>query len=481
MLAWINAKAVIDLRDAFSKAGPTGVRIAPILHNQAGISARWVMQYMRGESVRDTGERSRQSMWDLAHLQWTLTNLLAEVRSGARGFDVHHGVIRLQFVGDRKLDALDRMLDVMTEVHAMKVEGRPHGAALLPWLDRGGRNIPWHACPDHVVAHYRSSARALIESYPKYLPDDLDVGGFTIQEATEVLTELLAAAQHSQACVMRGSVSAAAITPTYSGVDFISTLSAASSVPGDRVGTIVNALTMNTEASIDPCLTPIIPIDESLAPMSSLIAPGSPVRNLTIVLQQDTTRFGEAGKAIGRLGVDECRQTLSRLAGCRLATNVALVSEGRKVGDLDVVVLDSARRLMVVFEVTWQLAPDGSAEIGKAVGKAIAKRKQVARNRSQVESGSAHARVPADWPDFSDYTKRWFIVTRDVLPLTPAEDEIVIRSHQMLAWMLKDQATIEELIDLLDNPPTPPGPLDELIEAERTYGDIRVTWNQVAI
>ena len=388
--------------------------------------------------------------------------------------------IWLPFVGDRHLDALDRMLDVLTEVRGMDVPDRPKGEAILPWLDRGGLNVTWPASPDFVRAHFRQSARALIESYPRYLPDSLDVGGFTMGDAGEVLIELLAQAQHSQACLMRGSRAPNATTPVYRTDEFVHSLSIATNVDEDKVDRIVATHLMNPESPVDPCLTPIVPLGDGIVPMSSLIAPGSPLRNLTVVLQQDFERFGRAGQALGRLGVETCADTLRRVAGCKLATNVYLTTpDGRRVGDLDVVVVDPANETMAVFEVTWQIAPDGSSEIGRVVDKAVAKRQQVARNRTHIESGQVRLALPAHWPDVLGYKKRWFILTRDVLPLGPTEDDIVIRSHQVLAWMLRSDSTITDLFELLDSPPTPPEPLDILHESTIRYGDISVSWDQV--
>ena len=79
-LSWINANAIVELRTAFDDVGMAAVRLSPVIHNQAGTAALWVLHHLRGEGGRDTGERSRDSMWTLARLHWRLTNLLAEVR-----------------------------------------------------------------------------------------------------------------------------------------------------------------------------------------------------------------------------------------------------------------------------------------------------------------------------------------------------------------------------------------------------------------
>jgi hypothetical protein len=379
-----------------------------------------------------------------------------------------------------RTDALDRFLDLVTEIHGLEVEGRPSLSEVSPWLDAGGRDAPWPQAPAYVRDRFRASARALSASFPRYLPDALDVGGFTMGDAAQVLDELLARAQYSQACLMRGSTSVAATTPHFMPEQLTRELAHETSVRETSVERLLAALTVDLERCPDPCLTPIAPVGEALVPMSSLIAPGSPVRNLTARLQLDPERFGAAGRALGRLGVDACVETLSRVADARQAKNVRLVTPtGQQVGDLDVVLVDPQARLMVVFEVTWQIGVDGAVEIARALDKAAEKRGQIGRYRQHLHDGTATPRWPTGWPDTSGYATRWYVLTRDVLPLSSPPDDIVIRSQQMVAWMLKSGSTLEELVRLLDRPPTPPTELAELHDASLKIGAYTIEWDQV--
>lgn len=480
MLGWINTKSVVDLRDAFSAMGPAAVRIGPVLHNQAGTAVSWALTYLGGPVGSDPGERSRRVLWELARRHWVLRNLLSEARHGDRGFEAAGNRIRLPFRGDVHLDALDRLLGTLTEIRGLDIEGRPKLQEAAPWLDAGGRNVGWSGAPAAIRAIFRASARALIASYPRYLPDMLDVGGFTMGEAARVLDELLARAQYSQACIMRGSTSPAATIPFYLPEELTRDLAHDTGVSELRVERLLGALWIDLERCPDPCLTPIVPVGRAVVPMSSLIAPGSPLRNLTARLQLDPTRFGAAGQALGRLGVETCAETLRRVAGVLLATNVRLVTgTGKRVGDLDVVLVDLAAKLMVVFEVTWQIGVDGAVEIARALDKAADKRTQVARNRDHLGERTAAPRWPAHWPDFEGYASRWYVITRDVLPVGPPLDDVIIRSHQMLAWMLKSGATLEELVRLLDHPPAPPEEVAMLHSTSLKFGRYTVEWDQV--
>ena len=245
---------------------------------------------------------------------------------------------------------------------------------------------------------------------------------------------------------------------------------------------IQDLLTLDLERCSDPCLTPLIPVGQAIVPMSSLIVPGSPLRNFTALLQLDPGRFGAAGRALGQLGIATVCETLRRVPEAHVATNVDLVTvTGVRVGDLDVVLVDPANRCLVIFEVSWQIGPDGGFEVGKAERKAVEKRAQVSRNRAHLAAGTARAEWPPGWPDITGFRTRWYVLTRDVLPLAPVEDEIVLRSHQMVDQMLPTGASLEDLVGLLDDPPVPPEELTELREARIKFGQYLIHYNGVAL
>ena len=481
-LGWINTKATTELVKGFIEMGPAAARMTHSLHNQAGIAVSWALSHLGARSTAEQGTESLNSMWSLTRDHWVLGNLLSEVRCHARGFEAGNRCIRLPFGGDRKLDCLDRFLSVMDDSRGFEVEGRPNNRKVIEYLDSGGRNGAWGEAPVTVREHYRRSATALMAYYPRYLPEDLDVGGFTMGEAASVLTEMLARAQFSAQCIVRGSAYVPATIPSSHRDQLVAGLARDTGVGLAAVDSLVGLLTVDLDRCPAPCLTPIVPVGQVLVPMSSRIAPGSPVRNLTSLLQTDPGGFGRAGKAIGQLGVETCAETLGRVAGVRIATNTNLVDGGgRSLGDLDVTLVDAARRLMVVFEVTWQICADGSVEIGRAVRKTAEKRAQLAGYRGRLADGTATAKWPGDWPDVSGFSKRWYVLTNDVLSLDPPDDEIVVRSNQMLAWMLPRSATLPELIALLDDPPTPPGELSELQWTSLRYGKYLVEWDQVLV
>jgi len=282
------------------------------------------------------------------------------------------------------------------------------------------------------------------------------------------------------ACTLRGSTSGLVIVPLVDSDAFVADLIKATLVPEDRVRLIVALLTLDLERCPDPCLTPLVPLGRDLlVPMSSLIVPSSPVRNFTALLQAEPARFGRAGQELGALGARTVADTLRRVSGALVTTNIKVVRPNRlRAGDLDVVICDPTNRMMAIFEIMWRIGPDGSAEVAKAEEDAHAKREQVARVRGDIETGRAAPRWPAHWPDVTGFQTRWYILTPNVLPVRTVEaDGTIVRSHQMLDAMLPPGSSVADLIELMDEPHYPPPELTETQWEQVTYGDFEIRFD----
>jgi hypothetical protein len=482
ILAWLNIHPVVVQRELVAEEGVVvGVMMtARAHHNQVGIAVAWATEYMnRPAGPVATDPDDLPELFDLAGRTYLMRNLLAEVRQGVRRFEAKGKKIVMTFDGDRRLDALDRLLDLVDDITDLP-EPRAWDPQLRPWLDAGGIDVPWGQSPRWVRAEFQAFAVSLIANYPSYLPAALDVGGFTMGQATKVLEELLARGCYMNACTVRGSTSILVTVPLVDADAFVADLAETTEVPGDQVRQIVALLTLDLARCPDPCLTPLIPLGQDLLlPLSSLIVPGSPVRNFTALLQADPARFGRAGQELGSLGARTTADTLKRLSGALVTTGIKVVRPDRsRAGDLDVVACDPTERTMAIFEIMWRIGPDGSAEVAKAEEDAHAKRVQVARVRGDVESGRATPRWPAHWPDVSEFQMRWFILTPNILPVRTVEpDGTIVRSHQMLARMLAPGSSVAELIDLMDEPHYPPLELTETHWEQVTYGDYEIQFD----
>jgi hypothetical protein len=482
VLSWLNTQPVVLQRELVAEEGVlfSVMMTARAHHNQVGTAVAWATQYMVGPAGPvGTNPDDLPELFDLAGRAYLMRNLLAEVRQGVRRFEADGNRIVMTFDGDRRLDALDRVLDLVEDI-TDPPEPRPWDPRLRPWLDSGGRDTPWDQSPRWAKDEFRASAASLIANYPSYLPTALDVGGFTMGQATRVLEELLARACYMSACTLRGSTASLVIVPLVDRDTFLADLTETTEVPEERVRQIVTLLTLDLERCPDPCLTPLIPLGHDLlVPMSSLIVPSSPVRNFTALLQADHARFGRAGRELGALGARTTAGTLSRLSGALVTTGINVVRPDRtRAGDLDVVACDPSQGIIAVFEIMWRIGPDGSAEVAKVEEDAHVKRAQVARVRAEIGSGRATPRWPAHWPDVSGFETRWFILTPNVLPVrTVEQDGTIVRSHQMLDRMLAPGSSVSDMIHLMDEPPYPPPAIVETQWERVIYGDYEIQFD----
>ena len=136
----------------------------------------------------------------------------------------------------------------------------------------------------------------------------------------------------------------------------------------------------------------------------------------------------------------------------------------------------------MVLEVKWHIQTDGTYEARKHEKEARKRQARLVKRRFAIRSGTETAQWPPDWNIPSDVTQRWFVVTHDVFPTHElGTSDIKIRPHTLLKHMLPPGSSAEQLIGLLDKPPTPPvekrrntrhkfGALTIYVEYAPTYG-----------
>lgn len=75
---------------------------------------------------------------------------------------------------------------------------------------------------------------------------------------------------------------------------------------------------------------------------------------------------------------------------------------------------------------------------------------------------------------------RWFILTRDVLPMRHVDDDgVTIRSLRLLQHTLRRGASMNDLFRALDEPPVPPAELTATSWDRIRYGDLTVEFEMV--
>lgn len=461
-LCWLEVEPVARVRQAVSE----GDRFAPVAlsrwhHNQVGLCVAWALQHMSGrESSSPPTESDRLAAFDLARRYWVIKNVMAEVRQGSRSFRARGRRIEVAFTGDVGLDALDRFLDLVDGIDSMP-SGLPPGVdRVASWLGAGGRDVPWRSVGHIQRELYREWAGHEMRRHAFQLPNDIELGGFTVADGRAVLRELLAQGLHANAAIFFGTTSSEVALPVRSRSELAAQVERDTGVPRLRLDPILDLLTADIARCPDPCLTPLIPIGgDSVVSMSSLIVPGAPLRNLVDRVNADPARSGAVGRKLGLIGNQAVAQTVrSRLGSAALVEERVDVyaADGQRVGDLDVVAIDPQTGEAAVMEVLWEIGPDGSAQVARTEVKANAKRAQVVRIRTALANG-AQPRWPPGWRLPGEIRYRWFILTPDVLPVVPLDDDgIIVRSHQLLERSPWSGSRVRDMVRALESPTPPP-------------------------
>jgi hypothetical protein len=451
-------------------------------HNQVGIVVSWALRHLRsGDGRVDPHIEELERAFDLAGHYWSLANVMADVRAGVRGFESTKSRIRIPFLGNATFEATDRLLETLDDVLAIPEKPSTEFAALQAWERGAGRDRPWPHVPLDIREELKAFVRSITAKQETYFDPSLDLGGFTMGEAERVLVDIYARAWHSAMQVRLGSTQARVVLPLLERNSFVRELAVAARVDFERAGAIVNLLTVDLSICPDPCLTPLVPVDSRLAPMSSLITPGAMVRNFVARLQVDAARFGRAGQLLGLLGSRSVAATLRRrLTGALVTERVKVFyPDGRQAGDFDVVAYDPESGVAVVFEVVWKIGVDGAGEIAAIENRARQKRTQVLDLESAI-AGGARPRWPADWSIESDPIYRWFILTPSVLPAQPDQDgQIPIRSHQILERFRWPGTTVADMAEAVLHPPPPPAELVDMEWRTAKYGCYEISLEQV--
>jgi hypothetical protein len=479
-LAWLNVEPVVKLRKLAQEIGihtAAGLQNAAH-HNQVGIGAGWITKYMTAPR-RGAGATSqdRSALLTLAGRYWGMRNLLVEVRVGVRGFEASGSLVRLPYLGNRDMDSLDRMFDLVEMLDSMRVQPIGLDDGFKAWMKSSAATTSWQSAPAWVRAELRRAAKKTIENYERYLDETVDLGGCSVADHDAYWRELMARGMYSHSAIMRGTTNPLVAAPIYERNAFIASMAEGAGIGQGAAEWVTGILDLDLDRCPDGALTPLVRLGDAILPMSSLIVPGSPHRNLLAIMQSTPSTVGRVGQLLGIAGERATLEVLRRMDHqTKFATRVKVVRpNGDSAGDLDVVAMDPHSGQVAVFEIKWHIAADGNAEVYRAESLAHVKRAQVLRLRGEIERAEAVPRWPQGWPTPDLARVRWFVLTRDVLAQRNVDaDDVTIRSVQLIKRMLRQGAKVADLVSLLDDPPLPPRELRQTQWERIRYGDLRI-------
>lgn len=440
--------------------------------NGLAVAADWTRRYMRRSPGRKVKGSDAKVLWRTAIAYWRLSNHLTEVEYGRRGFESRRRRILLPHYGDRRLLGLAMWLDLadfLERVAPITYDSSAQGvvaefmSVIEGWHRVTGGQAHWFCAPEKVRDPVRDATAVFLSEAATCLPaDTVTADGYTLAMFYAYWHELLSLATYNDSATLLGYRRRATFAPEFRREVFVKHIATAARIPLNAADQITKQLTLDTGPVRDVALTPIVSLGNgALFVMTSLVTTSNPERNMIKVLQSDPSRFGPVGNLLGAEG----EQTTLRLIEKRLnpgilcAANVGVARrKGHDASDLDVVAYSPQENLVVVLELKWHIGVDGTYEETAIEQAAVDKRDRLRSVRALVQSGAATVDWPHSWPPVPKKTQwRWFVLTNDVLPTQACTSSIRIRSYQMLKHLLPSEATLQQLVDLLDDPPTPDG------------------------
>jgi hypothetical protein len=470
LLSWLNVWPVQEFRQTAAEIGPEMAVVTrhAELYNTVGVAVRWAETYLRETVLGTSEEMERRGLARSATDAWFLADLLRSTRAGVYDFTSDGNRLQFEFARDPDIEALDNLLDLLWELYKTKqlrtkLRGEDGSepvpiAELRAYVSASEAGVPWETAQDPIKEGFRLFAEKMEAGMRRVsASDSLVIDGFRLGEALAVWRELLAAALYRNMCILAGTINPLVVAPARPLVQLHKDLGP-SGVDHAVIENVVRFLTFDPGRDEDPCLSPVLRTDRGLVPMSSLIAPGSPERNILAKARSDPGLFGRLGEQVGRIGPATVGEALRRVPGVHVATEVKVRGQdNQSLGDLDVVAVDQDDRLVAVFEVKWQLEPDGAKEIDKVEAQAQDGQAQIHRLRRPVESGQATIRWPQGWPALEGFQWRWFVITSNVIPITRVSSgDVPARSHKVLTMMaVRSGSPLREVCDIFASPALP--------------------------
>jgi hypothetical protein len=158
-----------------------------------------------------------------------------------------------------------------------------------------------------------------------------------------------------------------------------------------------------------PVSAPLVPNGEFILIPSEIVSPIAYERTLLRAASANPSKAGQLGNVLGDRAL-RWAQRLRAIPGCLTAEGVRIKdTQGRTVGDLDVVAWDPNQRLMVVIETKWPVDAATLAESFKVDAMFDKGADQLRRLRSVLNDGSAIVNWPSTWQVPPDTTWSWWV------------------------------------------------------------------------
>ncbi|MER6691348.1 hypothetical protein [Streptomyces minutiscleroticus] len=390
----------------------------------------------------------------LAALAQHLDRLETGVRTGAYQVRLSGGRFRVRQRWDPSIEVADMILaEAATPAHLPELsETERRWISTRPANSRSGP-------PSEVLRAAVDRAAETIEAYRQavpegQIPDTFPLGeGMTAGDMAQVLAVIMGIASLCETTAH--TLSRLETTLAHFRVPQLMGLLAAlcPSVSAAHRALAVERLTYRPGRS---CRTsPLIQHDDIVIICPPLVTPRAVDAIMLRSAAHEPRGFGSVGREQGERAA-AWAEWLRATPGALLAERVpATRADGRSAGDLDVVVVDPARRTGVCFEIKWPIEALSLAEAMKVENWVTSAARQLDRLRGELRAGRAAVQLPDGWPAFDSIDWTWCVGTPQQLCLRPLPVPEMCSTSLRYVQALGTPPSLDALTDILVRPDLP--------------------------
>ncbi|WP_143666031.1 hypothetical protein [Streptomyces sp. CS159] len=387
---------------------------------------------------------------DLA-LDWEVVEIgLQGGRAGrVRVFEDAHG-IGIEPLSSASIETLDAILEGIDTQNIEKDDTTPSLEPAFEWFaaQQGSRDV-YRRLPSWMGGLYVKNMQNYARKRPWDLPEDTDLGGFTVREARPLIGTLRGMSL-LQLSLFRGephpNTAYLSMTP-----ETLSKFLRKYNPRNGGVGAFIKALTYSGLPGSSPYSTPIIPWGDLLIMPFPLLAEGAEERLVLRAAASNPATSGLLGKSLGTLG-RRWGDRLGSIPNIKVVQEVKVFDPGRrKVGDLDIVALCRNSGKGLIVEAKWPIDARNLSDAWKQEAAIDKGRKQIGRLKAAIADG-ATVKLPPDWPGIHEVEWTWIVGTARYLDARQVSDDVAATSLRLVEQILPVGDLNELLTRLRDYP-----------------------------
>ncbi|GAA4615995.1 hypothetical protein GCM10023195_70870 [Actinoallomurus liliacearum] len=401
-------------------------------------------------SARTPTKRVIDTAFELAWNWDAIDIALQGVRAGRVRLLAHGNALAVEPLSDPSIEALDIVLE---KIDTANTEENTIGPSLAPAHDyfraQEGRRSVYMNIPHWIAGLYVQHMKNYVAQRHWDVPADTDLGGLKVGDAIPLIGTLKGIS-FLQYTLFQGEPSP---KTAYLGMESHTLAKSLRRYNPNNtaIDAFIEMLTYKPGRS--PLSAPIIPWCGKLIIPFFLMSDGLEERMVLRAAASNPSTAGRLGESLGAL----CRRWADRLKsipGTRVATEVkVLAANRRKIGDLDIVVLDADQKTGLIIEAKWPIDARTLPDAWKQEAAIDKGRSQIVRLKKAITEG-ALVKLPLDWPPFADIEWKWLVGTSRYLDSRISHPDIDVTSLRFVEQLLPVTSTTE-LIHKLTTFPYP--------------------------